>query len=347
MHLNLAWHRLDAWPDVRPGLDAPARAIPARACSNGNISLMVDLARRNGFPWDAILGAEIARDYKPKPIVYLAAVEAFDCAPDEVMMVAAHPSDLAAAAHVGLRTAFIERPNEFGPGRGDSARHRDRRSCGDEHYSAWRTRSACEFSRRQLGPVVRYNRPRVIPRRSSSRRPTRRGGRHDEYRDTRSESRPPREPGRDILDDTLIRFSHLEEGRREVLDASGIGVVIIDMERNVRYANRAALDMLGLAGYDGITLDSIFRDEAAREILQRQLADRKSGFLGNYSVQAYRPDGDKVPLEITGLPIPDEHGVVVGSLGLFRNVEQQVAREPDPRDQSDRRRRSSPAERTG
>jgi len=132
-----------------------------------------------------------------------------------------------------------------------------------------------------------------------------------------------RESGRDILDDTLIRFSHLEEGRREVLDASGIGVVIIDMERHVRYANRAALDMLGLAGYDGITLDAIFRDEAARAILQRQLADRKSGFLGNYSVQAYRPDGDRVPLEITGLPIPDEHGMVVGSLGLFRNVEQQ------------------------
>ena len=132
-----------------------------------------------------------------------------------------------------------------------------------------------------------------------------------------------RASGRDILDDTLIRFSHLEEGRREVLDGSGIGIVIIDMERHVRYANRAALDMLGLAGFDGITLDTIFRDEAARAILQRQLDDRKSGFLGNYSVQAYRPDGDKVPLEITGLPIPDEHGVVVGSLGLFRNVEQQ------------------------
>ena len=106
-----------------------------------------------------------------------------------------------------------------------------------------------------------------------------------------------RASGRDILDDTLIRFSHLEEGRREVLDGSGIGIVIIDMERHVRYANRAALDMLGLAGFDGITLDAIFRDEAARAILKRQLDDRKSGFLGNYSVQAYRPDGDRVPLE--------------------------------------------------
>ena len=132
-----------------------------------------------------------------------------------------------------------------------------------------------------------------------------------------------REPGRDILDDTLIRFSNLEHGRREVLDASGIGVVIIDMARNVRYANLAALNMLGLAGYEGIKLDSIFRDEAAREVLRHQLDDRKAGFIGNYSVQAYRPDGSRVPLEITGLPIPDQHGVVVGSLGLFRNVEQQ------------------------
>jgi 2-haloacid dehalogenase len=118
-HLNLAWHRLDAWPDVRPGLDRLRPRFRLAPCSNGNISLMIDLARRNGFAWDAILGAELARDYKPKPAVYLAAAEALDCAPGEVMMVAAHPADLAAAAHAGLRTAFIERPNEFGAGRGD------------------------------------------------------------------------------------------------------------------------------------------------------------------------------------------------------------------------------------
>jgi len=136
-------------------------------------------------------------------------------------------------------------------------------------------------------------------------------------------SKAKREAGRDILDDTLIRFSNLEHGRREVLDASGIGVVIIDMARNVRYANLAALNMLGLAAFEGITLESIFRDEAAREILRHHLDDRKAGFIGNYSIQASRPDGSQVPLEITGLPIPDEHGIVVGSLGLFRNVEQQ------------------------
>ena len=164
----------------------------------------------------------------------------------------------------------------------------------------------------------------VIPLRSSSRRPRRRGVKHDEYRDTRDRSRPLREIGRDILDDTLIRFSHLEGGRREVLDASGIGVVIIDMERHVRYANRAALDMLGLSGFDGITLRSIFRDEAAREILHRQLQDRKSGFTRQLQRAGISARRQTVPLEITGLPIPDEHGVVVGSLGLFRNVEQQL-----------------------
>jgi 2-haloacid dehalogenase len=118
--LNLAWHRLDAWPDVAEGLSRLRKKFLLAPCSNGNISLMVDLARRNGFVWDAILGAEIARDYKPKPVVYLSAAAAFDCRPEETMMVAAHSSDLAAAAAAGLRTAFIARPNEYGPGKGES-----------------------------------------------------------------------------------------------------------------------------------------------------------------------------------------------------------------------------------
>ena len=118
-HLNLAWHRLDAWPDVKPGLHRLRARFVLAPCS-GNISLMIDLARRNGFPWDAILGAELARDYKPKPIVYRAAIAAMDCAPDEVVMVAAHASDLAAAAKEGLHTAFVERPEEFGPGRAET-----------------------------------------------------------------------------------------------------------------------------------------------------------------------------------------------------------------------------------
>jgi 2-haloacid dehalogenase len=118
--LNLAWHKLDAWPDVTEGLALLRTRYRLAPCSNGNISIMVDLARRNAFPWDAILGAEIARDYKPKPVVYLAAAEAFDCAPREALMVAAHSHDLAAAASAGLRTAFIARPDEAGPGRGES-----------------------------------------------------------------------------------------------------------------------------------------------------------------------------------------------------------------------------------
>lgn len=119
--LNMAWHRLDAWPDVADGLRRLRRYYLLAPVSNGNISLMVDLARRNDLPWDAILGAEIAGDYKPKPRVYLAAVRAFDLQPGECMMVAAHSSDLAAAAAAGLRTAHVARPDEKGKGRGEAA----------------------------------------------------------------------------------------------------------------------------------------------------------------------------------------------------------------------------------
>jgi 2-haloacid dehalogenase len=119
--LNLAWHRLDGWSDVAPGLARLKRRCLLAPVSNGNISLMVDLARRNDFPWDAILGAETAGDYKPKPRVYLAACAAFDLPPGDCMMVAAHTNDLLAAAKCGLRTAHIARPNERGPGTGEAA----------------------------------------------------------------------------------------------------------------------------------------------------------------------------------------------------------------------------------
>jgi 2-haloacid dehalogenase len=119
--LNLAWHRLDAWPDVAPGLHRLKRRYMLAPVSNGNISLMVDLARRNDLPWDAILGSEIAGDYKPKPRVYLAAAEAFDLEPQQCMMVAAHTNDLLAAAALSLRTGHIARPNERGAGRGEAA----------------------------------------------------------------------------------------------------------------------------------------------------------------------------------------------------------------------------------
>jgi 2-haloacid dehalogenase len=120
-HFNKAWHRLDGWPDSAPGLQRLHRKFLIAPCSNGNISLMCDIARLNNFPWDAILGSEIAGDYKPKPVVYLRSAEAFDCAPHECVMVAAHSNDLGSAAATGLRTAHIARPNEKGPGKGEAA----------------------------------------------------------------------------------------------------------------------------------------------------------------------------------------------------------------------------------
>ena len=119
--LTLAWHRLDAWPDVPKALARLKTKFMIAPVSNGNISLMVDLARRNNFPWDAILGAEVARDFKPKPGVYLAACAALDLPPAQCMMVAAHSSDLSAAAACGLRTAHVARPDEHGPNTGETA----------------------------------------------------------------------------------------------------------------------------------------------------------------------------------------------------------------------------------
>lgn len=119
--LNLAWHRLDAWPDVAPGFARLRQRYLLAPVSNGNISLLVDLARRNMLPWDAILGAEVAGDYKPKPRVYLAAATALDLAPADCLMVAAHSSDLAAATDCGLRTAHVARAGEHGPGTGETA----------------------------------------------------------------------------------------------------------------------------------------------------------------------------------------------------------------------------------
>jgi 2-haloacid dehalogenase len=113
--LNTAWERLDPWPDVVPGLRAlKARSIIA-PCSNGSIALMTRLAKYGDLPWDCILGAELARDYKPKLHVYLACCEALRLAPGEVMMVAAHNDDLAAAREAGLPTAFVPRLTEYGP----------------------------------------------------------------------------------------------------------------------------------------------------------------------------------------------------------------------------------------
>jgi 2-haloacid dehalogenase len=111
-----AWERLDPWPDVVAGLTALKAGHIIAPCSNGSIALMTRLARYAGLPWDCILGADIARDYKPKRQVYLAACAALRLAPAEVMMVAAHNDDLFAARAAGLATAFVARPLEHGPG---------------------------------------------------------------------------------------------------------------------------------------------------------------------------------------------------------------------------------------
>ncbi len=112
--LVLAWHRLDPWPDVVPGLTRLARRHVLAPMSNGNVALIVDMAKRAGLPWDVVLGAEIVQRYKPDPEVYDAAPRLLALAPDQVLMVAAHAEDLVAARARGLRTAYVHRPDEFG-----------------------------------------------------------------------------------------------------------------------------------------------------------------------------------------------------------------------------------------
>ena len=113
--LNRAWHRLRPWPDAVSGLTRLKKRFVIAPLSNGNISLMTDLAKHSGLPWDCILGAELVRHYKPDREVYQSAADFLDLKPADVMMVAAHLGDLRAAKGVGLRTAFVTRPLEFGP----------------------------------------------------------------------------------------------------------------------------------------------------------------------------------------------------------------------------------------
>lgn len=114
--LNLAWHRLDPWPDVVAGLTRLKTRYIIAPLSNGNIILMLDIAKRSGLPWDAILGAEVVQAYKPMPEAYLRTADILAMRPDEVCLVAAHNGDLAAARNCGLRTGFVPRLTEYGPG---------------------------------------------------------------------------------------------------------------------------------------------------------------------------------------------------------------------------------------
>ncbi|MFO1349687.1 MAG: haloacid dehalogenase type II [Gammaproteobacteria bacterium] len=114
-HVNRAWHRLDPWPDAVAGLTRLKSRYIIATLSNGNIALMVNMAKRAGLPWDAILGAEIAQSYKPQPETYLKSVECLGLNPEQCLMVAAHNGDLVAASRCGMRTAFVLRPTEHGP----------------------------------------------------------------------------------------------------------------------------------------------------------------------------------------------------------------------------------------
>ena len=116
VHLNQAWHRLDPWPDVIEGLVRLKGRYIIGTLSNGNISLIVNMAKHSGLPWDVVLGAEVAGHYKPCPEAYLGSAKTLDLAPHECMLVAAHNADLQAASGCGFRTAFVARPIEYGPG---------------------------------------------------------------------------------------------------------------------------------------------------------------------------------------------------------------------------------------
>jgi 2-haloacid dehalogenase len=116
-HLNRVWHRLRPWPDAVPGLTRLRARHTLAPLSNGNVALLTNMAKRAGIPWDCILSAELVRAYKPDPAVYQMAADLLGLRPAEVMMVAAHKGDLRAAAKVGLRTAYVPRPLEWGPDR--------------------------------------------------------------------------------------------------------------------------------------------------------------------------------------------------------------------------------------
>lgn len=120
---NRAWHRLDTWPDAVEGLTRLKARFPIVTCSNGNIALILNMARRAGLPWDAILGAEVSGAYKPDPRAYRHTAEVLRIAPGELCLVAAHHGDLAGARSAGLLCAYVDRPDEYGGAPAPDAHH--------------------------------------------------------------------------------------------------------------------------------------------------------------------------------------------------------------------------------
>jgi 2-haloacid dehalogenase len=115
VHLNCAWHRLKPWPDAKAGLGKLKRRHVIATLSNGNVALLVNMAKHAGLPWDCILSAEVVRHYKPDPETYLGAADLLGVRPGELMLVAAHKDDLHAARACGLKTAYVTRAREYGP----------------------------------------------------------------------------------------------------------------------------------------------------------------------------------------------------------------------------------------
>jgi len=134
--LNFIWHRLRPWPDSVAGLTRLKKQFTIVTLSNGNLGLLANMAKNAELPWDLILSAEVFRHYKPDPETYLGVAATFDLKPEEVMLVAAHKDDLQAASKLGLQTAFIERPKEFGP---THQRH-------DLHQEEWVNYHASDFN---------------------------------------------------------------------------------------------------------------------------------------------------------------------------------------------------------
>ena len=130
-HWNRVWHRLNAWPDAVEGLTKLKNKFILATLSNGNVALIVNMAKHAGLPWDAVLGAEVAGYYKPQPEAYLKTAQILGLAPEDCLMVAAHNSDLVAAGSCGLGTAFVSRPREFGMGQ-----TADKDAENDYHYVA-------------------------------------------------------------------------------------------------------------------------------------------------------------------------------------------------------------------
>ena len=130
-HWNRVWHRLNAWPDAVEGLTKLKNKFILATLSNGNVALIVNMAKHAGLPWDAVLGAEVAGHYKPQPEAYMKTAQILGLAPEDCLMVAAHNSDLVAAGSCGLGTAFVSRPREFGMGQ-----TADKDAENDYHYVA-------------------------------------------------------------------------------------------------------------------------------------------------------------------------------------------------------------------